>query len=170
MGTLRISVAVLVLAIAIACAPRSRPVRLEAGAGDREALAGAWRGGYTIDYRRSGTLSFALVAGEDDARGEVLMIPRGAERPYGVPPWIERPRVLGGPVVATEILSIRFVHASGGRVEGTLVPYWDPDRSCVASATFAGRLDRDTLAGTFVSTCDRGVPTWTGRWSMRRVR
>jgi len=166
----RMPIALLLLALAAACAPRSRPVTLDATARDREALLGSWRGSYSIDFQRGGSISFVLRAGDTDAHGDVLMVPKGAQRPYGLPPGTGGPRPQGGPVIDAELLTIRFVQASGGHVTGTLVPYWDPDRACVASATFDGRLDGGRMSGTFLSTCERGVPTWTGRWSMRRVR
>jgi hypothetical protein len=95
------------------------------------------------------------------------MIPNGALQPYArsMPDGLPRDR---GPVVQAELLSIRFVRADDGRVSGTLTPYWDPDRSCAAHATFTGTVDGGSMSGTFVSTCDRGAPTYTGRWAMRR--
>jgi hypothetical protein len=74
----------------------------------------------------------------------------------------------GGSVVQSELLSIRFIRAEDGRVSGMLTPYWDPERACTAQATFSGKVDGASMDGTFVSTCDRGVPTYTGRWTMRR--
>jgi hypothetical protein len=170
MSTPRPFAAALVLAFVTACAPRSPSVRLEATPGDREALMGSWSGSYTIDFQRGGSISFALQPGEDDARGDVLMIPKGTGRPYGLPPRAGGTRPPEGAIVETELLTIRFVRASGGHVTGVLVPYWDPDRACTASATFDGYLARGRMDGTFVSTCDRGAPTYTGRWSMRRGR
>jgi hypothetical protein len=164
----RILIALLVLSTGAACAPRSQQVALQATPADREAMSGAWRGNYTIDWRRGGTISFTLMPREDEAHGDVLMMPKGAVRPYGrsMPDGLS-PQA--GPVATSELLTIRFVRASDGHVTGALTPYWDPDRSCVAQATFSGTIGRGAMSGTFVSTCDRGAPTYTGRWSMRRV-
>ena len=67
------------------------------------------------------------------------------------------------------MLTIRFVRADDGRLTGALTPYWDPDRRCLATATFRGVVDGRVMDGTFRSTCDAGGPTYTGRWTMRRT-
>lgn len=157
------------LSLGAACAPRSQPVALKAAASDREALTGSWRGSYQIDRHSGGVISFTLLPREDHAHGDVLMIPDGTRRPYGR----SRPDGVpqgGGPIVESQVLTIRFVRAVDGQVTGSLTPYWDPERACTAQATFAGTLGRGVMRGTFVSTCDRGAPTYTGRWSMRRGR
>jgi hypothetical protein len=165
--TLAALTAVVAMSLGAACAPRSSPVALDAGPASREALLGSWRGSYDIDRRRGGVISFTLQPGEHDAHGDVLMIPNGVPRPYAraLPDGLAR---ADGPT--PEPLTIRFVRADDGRVSGTLTPYWDPDRSCTATATFSGIVDGGTMRGTFVSTCDRAAPTYTGRWAMRRRR
>jgi hypothetical protein len=163
----RILLPFVVLWLGTACASTPRVVTLHADPAAREALLGSWRGSYTIDYRRGGAISFVLVPGENDAHGDVLMTPAGATQPYapgmrdGLPP-------AGGPSGGSELLSIRFIRAEDGSVSGMLTPYWDPERTCTAQATFSGKVDGASMTGTFVSTCDRGVPTYTGRWTMRR--
>jgi hypothetical protein len=163
-----IATALLALLVSTACAPRSRPVAVDASPADREALLGSWRGSYTIEGQRGGTISFALLSRGDEAHGDVLMVPKGLPEPYGRLTPDGRPPA-GGPAVASEVLTIRFVRAAQGSVKGMLAPYWDPDRACVARATFDGTLVPGSLSGTFVSTCEGAAPTYTGRWTMRRV-
>jgi hypothetical protein len=165
----RLVIALVALSLGTACASRSRAVTLQAEPAAREALLGSWRGSYTIDRRRGGIISFTLLPGDADAHGDVVMIPHGVAEPYGraMPDGLPRN---GGPVTQPEPLSIRFIRAEEGRVSGMLTPYWDPERACTARATFAGTVERDSMTGTFVSMCDRGVPTYTGLWTMRRDR
>jgi hypothetical protein len=164
-----IALAFALVSLEAACASRAQPVALQADAAAREALLGSWQGSYTIEGRRGGLISFTLLAGQEEAHGDVLMIPTGAAQPYGRLTPDVLPRT-GGPVVESELLSIRFVRAENGRVSGTLTPYWDPARSCVAQATFSGTVDGRSMRGTFLSICDRGLPTYMGRWTMRRRR
>ena len=69
----------------------------------------------------------------------------------------------------SQLLAIRFVAADGGRIRGSMEPYWDPDRLCRASASFLGSADGDVVAGSFVSTCEDGEREWRGRWRVERV-
>ena len=155
------------LVMAGGCAQRSRPIALDARPADREALQGVWRGTYSIEGRRGGVIDFELAPGEPQARGDILLIARGAFRP-GARGAAEA----AGPGVApaaTELLTFRFVRAADGRLDGSVSPYWDPDRGCRATATFAGTIARGAMAGTLTSTCDDGGPRYLGRGSMRRV-
>jgi hypothetical protein len=150
-----------------ACVTPRRPLVLTASPSDHESLIGKWSGHYTIDRQRGGLIDFELTSGKGEAFGDVLMIPRGAERAYG-----PRPPEAGqggtGPYVSPEVLTIRFVRAEDGTLTGALTPYWDPDRRCTATAVFRGAVGGAAISGTFVSTCDRGAPTYTGRWQLRR--
>jgi len=49
-----------------------------------------WSGPYTIGRQRGGLIDFELTPGKGEALGDVLMIPRGAERAYGVRPRLAR--------------------------------------------------------------------------------
>jgi hypothetical protein len=163
----RILAVSLALITGASCAPRYRPVSLDAPPTDREALLGAWRGSYRIEGGRRGDLGFTLAAGDEQAYGDVLMIAHGAPHPYRrVGAGEPRP---GVPPVEAQVLTIRFVRAIDGRLTGALTPYWDPDRACEATATFYGIVDGRVMDGTFRSTCAAGGPTYTGRWTMRRT-
>src|SRR5512141_2319336 len=116
------------LATSAGCSLAMRPVPVSASHIQWQALAGEWRGTYRMDgYDRRGTIAFKLVAIEEQASGEVLMIPERTGWPYtmnrpmpGPPPGRIEPR--------TQLLTIRFVEAADGTLSGTMEPYWDPDR------------------------------------------
>ena len=118
-------------------------------------------------YDRHGTIAFKLVAVEEQASGEVLMIPERTGWPY----TMNRPMPQAPPRTEprTQLLTIRFVEASAGTLSGTMDPYWDPDRRCTAHASFAGAIDGDALSGTVTSTCEDNVRVLNGRWRARRT-
>lgn len=150
----------LVLSIAAGCASTPAEVRIEGAPSEISALAGKWEGEYSSKATgRLGSIVFELVAGEDHAHGDVLMIPRGSNEPY-------RPRSGGegpAPAGASQLLTIRFVRAEGGKISGTLEPYWDPDCSCEVTTTFLGEVHGNRIDGTFTSerTAGRVFGTWT---------
>ena len=150
---------VLAFLLAVGCATTSAPVPVEGS--NVTALAGHWEGDYESEATgRTGTIVFDLVAGEDHAHGDVVMIPRGSTNAYRPAP---RPTGEGTGAPATaEILSIRFVRAEGETVNGTLDPYWDPDCSCEVTTTFVGAISGNRIAGTFTSmrTAGRVTGTW----------
>ena len=158
----------LALAASTGCAIAMRPVRFDARPAAWEALSGEWRGDYTIaGSDRHGSIMFRLTAAQHEARGDVLMIPDRAGWPYrGSPSGVPGP---GRPHRnETQLLTIRFVAADRGTVRGSMDPYWDPDRSCQAWASFIGSIDGDVIAGPFVSVCEDGVRTLKGRWRVTR--
>jgi hypothetical protein len=145
-----------------------RQVPVTASHAQWQALAGEWHGTYRMDgYDRHGTIAFKLVALEEHASGEVLMIPERTGSPYtanrstpGDVPTKFGPR--------TELLTIRFVEAAGGVLDGTMDPYWDPDRQCTAHASFTGSVEGDVASGTVTSVCENDVKTLRGEWRARR--
>lgn len=155
------------LALGSACASAPAAVRLEATPADLQALVGEWEGEYNSSATgRSGSIVFKLVAGEDHAHGDVVMIPTGSRRPYEP----IRPAPGGMPARdLPEVLAIRFVRAAEGAVSGSLEPYHDPDCDCEASTTFTGQVRGDVIEGTF-HTISRGVRGTTGSWKVARKR
>jgi hypothetical protein len=155
------------LALGSACASAPAAVHLEATPTDIQALVGEWQGEYSSAATgRSGSIVFKLIAGEDHAHGDVVMIPTGSHRPY----------VPIGPVTGTsamrdlpEVLAIRFVRAAEGGVSGSLEPYRDPDCDCEANTTFTGRVRGDVVEGTFL-TISRGMRGTPGHWKVQRKR
>jgi hypothetical protein len=155
------------MGLGLACASASPPVRLEATPTDLQALVGEWEGEYSSAATgRSGSIVFKLVAGEDHAHGDVVMIPTGSHQPY-----VPIGQTTGGMATRDlpQVLSIRFVRAAGGGVSGSLEPYRDPDCDCEANTTFTGQVRGDLVEGTF-RTISRGVRGTTGQWKVSRKR
>ncbi len=173
---LRLTVRVVVNALAVfsttlamaACAGNPAPVPVYASRADWEILSGRWTGSYSASTpRRHGVIEFTLAAGDEQASGDVVMIADGARTPY-------RPYPPGDPRLApieaqyTQLLTIKFVRAENGQVSGTIGSYWDPDRSCQATAMFLGAAASRKIDGTFTSTCEDGVRQLHGTWQVTR--
>lgn len=155
-----------VLLLATACAPMPT-VALEGTPADLEILAGDWKGEYdSAALGRRGTIEFKLKAGTDEAYGDVVMIPRGQRTPYEGQPYGEAPVPPG--MKSSELLTIRFIRASNGRITGMLDRYWDPDRNCYANTVFHGYAAIGTVEGTFKTTFECGAGEATGSWHVAR--
>jgi hypothetical protein len=157
---------VVLLAVA-GCAYHPRALTLQASATEWRALVGEWRGSYSSDGGdRHGLIDLSLAAGEQQAYGDVLMVAAGSRDRY-------YPSAAGERMATAErphgtILTIRFVRAADGRLTGTMDPYWDPERSCEATATFYGAIGDGRMDGTFTSLCADGVHAIRGHWSVLR--
>ena len=143
-----------------ACSSSKNPAPAVPVAGsDASALAGRWEGEYSSEATgRSGSIVFELKAGDRVAHGDVLMVPKAAERTAD--PLATMPQVL----------NINFVSASGGIVTGTMDPYRDPRCDCEVQTTFVGRVAGDTVEGTFTTTPSGNAPITTGRWKIARKK
>lgn len=161
----------IVISVSCGCAYNPPLVTVEGAPAELEKLAGEWQGEYAgAPKGRRGSIVFKLVAGENHAHGDVLMIPEGSDRPY-LPYQREEPGQLDRlSERAPRVLTIRFVRAAEGSVSGTLDSYWDPDRNCEASTTFRGYIEADIVEGTFISICESGVGQTTGQWKVSRKR
>jgi hypothetical protein len=129
-------------------------------------LAGEWDGTYSSGVTGgSGSIWFKFIEGEDHAHGDVLMTAAGARMPFrpgpGPYPSGERPK-------PDRFVSIRFVRAADGVVDGLLDPYWDPACECQVTTAFRGELREARIAGSFISRSGNSVTT--GRWEARRRR
>ena len=158
-----------VLAGGTGCSFAMRSVRFEATPADWEMLSGDWRGEYTVPGReRHGLIEFRLKGLLQEAAGEVLMFTEHSGWPItGMPPSDQAGR---RPPRDAQLLVIHFVTADRGMIRGTMNAYWDPDRECLANASFLGSVDGDVIAGSFVSTCEDGVRVLRGRWRVERRR
>jgi hypothetical protein len=148
-----------------ACGSSKNPAPAVPVAGTRSSiasLAGRWEGEYSSEATgRSGSVVFDLKPGDTVARGDVLMVPRGAHAPA------EASRLPGtSETLQTmpQVLRIGFV------VKGTMDPYRDPDCDCEVQTTFVGRVSGDTIEGTFTTTGAGASPITTGRWKMTRKK
>ena len=151
------------LVIAAGCAPMPT-VALQATSADLEILAGEWTGEYkSAALDRHGLIEFKLKAGTDEARGDVLMIPRGRQIPYQRQRYDEATYVAS--MDSSELLTIRFIRASNGSLTGMLDRYWDPDRNCFANTTFTGNVGLGTVEGVFRTRFVCGAGEATGTWS-----
>lgn len=151
-----------------ACAGNPPPVPVYASRADWEILSGHWRGTYSTSVPdRRGLIDFTLSAGDQQASGDVMMIAEGTRVPYRpYPPGDPRLAPIDAPY--TQLLTIKFVRADQGRISGTIASYWDPDRSCQASATFLGSAQARVIDGTFTSTCEDGIRQLQGTWRVTR--
>ncbi len=144
------------------------PVKLDATPADMEILVGQWRGEYESKaLGRSGSIEFKLLAGETEAHGDVLMIPKGTSQPYE-PTYGPVPNEPQPDPFRARTLTIRFVRAYGGSISGDLDPYWDPDSNCLAHSTFRGRLEVGKIEGTFTTRLECSGAEMTGTWKMTR--
>jgi hypothetical protein len=130
-------------------------VPIGGAASDISAMAGRWEGIYSSEATgRTGSIVFDVKGGKDMAKGDVLMVPKGAAAPTSS--------------AMPQVLSISFVNAEGGVVRGTMDPYHDPDCNCEVQTTFEGIRRGDSMEGTFTTTGAATVAT--GKWSMHRAK
>ncbi|HXH63320.1 MAG TPA: hypothetical protein VNG95_03995 [Gemmatimonadales bacterium] len=152
-----------------ACAANRPPVAVAGAPQDVAQLAGEWVGDYSSAVTgRNGTISFTLSAAGDSAVGAVVMVPAGYGRPLA--PWNDPARLNAGPPPTTQVLSIRFVRVRGGRVNGSLDPYADPQTGTRLTTTFVGTLVADTIVGTYATRPSAVGDEATGRWRVVRSR
>jgi len=156
--------------VALACASKPTPITVTGDTGDRASLAGKWVGEYNSPVTgRSGSIVFNLSPSGDAANGDVVMIPRGYGRaltPYGAT------SSAGVPMQNTaisQVLTIKLVRVSGDSVSGVLDAYRDPQCDCPVVTTFTGRVDRDTIDGTFFTRGSQTNTPQTGTWRVKRT-
>lgn len=151
-------------AVAACGTVQSNPIPV---AGPVASLAGEWRGSYeSAETGRAGSIVFTLVGGEDHAHGDVIMIPRGLNAPLR--PAHGFPSAAEPPMPSSQVLTIEFVQATGDSVFGSLAPYTDPECSCTVLTTFLGRLQGNTIEGTFTTRRARATMLIRGTWMVRR--
>ena len=172
MKIVRISFAALAGGL-LACASSPTPVTVTGNPADRASLAGKWSGEYRSPVTgRSGSIVFNPSNSGDAANGDVVMIPTD----YGKA-LTRYDRTTAAMTTtpmqnaaAAEILTIRLVRVSGDSVSGVLDAYRDPQCNCPVETTFAGRLNGDTIEGTFSTRGSRAVTPQTGTWRVKRGR
>jgi hypothetical protein len=156
--------AIIGIAIALNACVSAPPVAVRGTPLQVAPLVGEWDGTYSSRATgRSGSIWFKLIEGELHAHGDVLMTAAGAPMPYRPAPG---PYLYGQRARSDRFLSIRFVQAADGVVDGLLDPYWDPACECLVVTAFRGALRDGHVAGTFISRFGDSVAT--GRWEARR--
>lgn len=156
-------------ALLVACGPAPQaPVPIVGAAPEVRALAGQWEGSYSSAATgRSGSVSFTLTASGDSAFGDVIMVPRGWGRPLRA--WDRTERGAAPEAQpSSQVLTINFVRIAGGRVNGTLAPYADPETGAKLFTRFDGQLDRDTIEGAYTTTVAGSATSQTGQWKVTR--
>jgi len=156
----------LALAIALAaaaCAARLSPIRIEGTPANLSQLVGTWTGEYVSDTsgEAGGSIYFRLQAEEARASGDVMMTRRGARTAYEL---YDPEHGIGRSLGAAQSLSIEFVQARDGSVNGELDPYWDFDRACEAHTVFHGSIRGRVIEGTYETTFKGPYRLRTGKW------
>jgi len=153
--------------VSLACASKPTPVTITGDVADRASLAGRWSGEYNSPVTgRSGSIVFNLSPSGDAANGDVVMIPRG----YGKA-LVRYDRGTMTPmqeVGNSQVLTIRLVRVAGDAVSGVLDAYRDPQCDCPVETTFTGRLNGDTIDGTFSTRGPQSTAPQTGTWRVKR--
>ena len=157
-----------VAAIALAgCHYQPTPVPVSGEQSHILALAGTWVGNYRgIESGRTGSITFTITTTADSAFGDVLM--EAAPGVTMVQP-ADDPRVHQLHARSSRLLAIRFVDIYGGSVEGAMEPYIAPDCECEVYTRFTGRVEGNTIRGTFF-THGRLISPQTGEWSVTRSK
>lgn len=156
---------------ALACATKPTPVTVAGESAARASLAGKWVGEYNSPTTgRTGSIVFNLSPSGDAANGDVVMVPRG----YGkaLQPYNTTGTGAAGVQAATgsQVLTIKLVRVSGDTVSGVMDAYRDPECDCPVETTFVGRVNDDTIEGTFSTTGRQSAGHQTGTWRVKRSR
>jgi hypothetical protein len=147
-------------------APAASPVPVQGVNTEVSALAGEWEGRYwSKDTGRHGNIRFNLPEQADTGHGEVEITFSPALRMLqALDENQDEPK-------PCTILDITLIQVEGGRVRGTMAPYWDPDCDCRAQTLFEGKLSGNRISGTFVTrraSTDRRL--LTGEWETQRKK
>jgi hypothetical protein len=155
----------------VGCTPKAPAIEVMSADFDLNPLVGEWRGTYTAEVGRSGTIAFTLRAGETAAFGRVVMMPQGVDT-VATASSTGAVNAAVSSVAARQALTVSFVRKDGGKLLGTLDPYTDPDCNCTVKTTFQGSFtDAKTIEGTFTTTGPQNVrPTTGGTWKVTRLR
>ena len=155
------------IALSAACSYVPSPVRMSGSRADLDLLTGEWSGTYETDGGgRGGSILFRLTAGQDSARGDVLMVVHPRNQPpsdlaNARDPWTAE-------LEQSRLLSISFVRIEGGDVYGVLDRYTDPVCGCTLNTTFTGTLMGDVIEGTFRSMHLEEGSVTMGTWTVTR--
>ncbi len=128
----------------VACGGSQKDVEVKGKDTETAKLAGDWEGDYKgNESGRTGTVKFSLQLGRHTADGEVFM---GGETP----------------------LKIQFIEVEGGKIQGTIAPYTDPNCSCEVETSFLGTVAGDAISGMFSTKIGATGQIQTGTWQVTR--
>lgn len=164
----RLIVTALIALLSGACSGNTPPVSVIGSRADLNTLAGEWVGSYEVTdgLSRRGTVDLTLDAGQDTARGAVVMTTLQARGSAGIPQ-----NAMPAPMAPfSEALSIKFVRVNGNVINGVLDPYRDPNCGCTLTTTFVGRLKGDEIEGTFTVRHSDSMQRETGWWRATRSK
>lgn len=137
-------VTLLAAGAAVACGGSQKDVEVKGKETETAKLAGDWEGTYEgKESGRSGTVKFSLQLGMHTAEGEVFM---GGDTP----------------------LKVQFIEVEGGKIEGTIAPYTDPNCNCQVETGFLGIIDGDSIKGEFSTKIGATGQIQTGTWQVTR--
>lgn len=154
--------------LALSCGTRPQPdVPVYASPIDLTRLAGEWRGEYSSRDGRSGQLIFDLEPGTSTARGEVYMYPEVADW-RGKPGGEEHGEPVGRPRTTPAPIPVEFVWTEGGRIQGKLAPYRDPEFDSTLETGFRGTWQGELVEGEFTAR-EGGQVVREGWWRAVRV-
>jgi hypothetical protein len=127
-----------------ACGGSPKAVEVKGKDTETAKLAGEWEGSYEgKESGRTGTVTFSLQLGRHTAEGEVFM---GGDTP----------------------LKIQFIEVEGGRIQGNIAPYTDPNCSCEVETSFLGIVSGDAISGEFSTKIGATGSIQTGTWQVVR--
>lgn len=154
------------LIIVLGCAGTSAPVTVVGTQADLASLDGSWSGEYWgSGSGRSGSIVFEVKADSHAASGDVVMIPKGSNRPLH---RAHDESVAEASIPSSQVLTIRFVRIAEGQVSGELDPYHAPDCDCALLTRFLGTVRGDTIAGSYETSGERSRDRATGEWRVIR--
>ena len=160
-----IILATLVASAWLACSVNPSPVGLAGDAADLGLLDGSWVGSYqSPESGRSGEIAFSFEAERGEASGYVLMKPAKKPVPFGyMGDWGAEQRAAGD-----VRLTIDLVEVEGSSVQGRLNRYTDPDCGCSLCTRFEGRVEGDSIRGTFTTLHLDSGREEAGEWAVGR--
>lgn len=140
----------LAVLMSVGCAGGLGQVPVKGKSTEVVALVGDWAGEYQArDERRIGKIEFQLEMGRHTGNGKVFV---GADD-----------QGEGGLTVG-----MRTIEVAGDQIRGRVARYQDVMCECAVETEFTGRIDGNTISGTFTATYPDTAKTETGSWQMTR--
>ncbi len=153
-------VCLMLCALMLACTSR-QAINTNIDKFNMSLIAGEWEGEYGSEFSgKTGSITFLLTPGEDNAFGQVFMSER-----MGIY-TLQRPTIKR----ITYPLAINFVQIANGRVSGQVAPYLDKEHNQTIHTIFEGRVNQDVMEGTYTSSIEGSNKSYTGSWRVVRKK